>query len=1312
MSLTLFKPRQALNKAYLKVKPNRTDMERFKAQLVALLDRTNDTESEEFHKNLVSDFLKKSFYDPGHFINTKGRNDLVIHTGPTAHTPVGVLIEAKKPTNKAEMLSTGNLNTKAFQELVLYYLRERITHKNLEIKHLVATNIYEWFVFDAAVFERLFARNKGLVRQFTDFEGGRMADNRTDFFYKEIAEPFIRSLTDEIPFTYFDLRTYEKPLRNADKADDNALIALFKILSPEHLLKLPFANDSNSLDKRFYSELLHIIGLTETKEGGKKLIGRNKPGERHSGTLLEETIIQLDNLDKLSRLDKPSQFGTHKEERLFNVALELSITWINRILFLKLLEAQLIAYHKGDPAFAFLQSAKIGSYDALNGLFFQVLAKRHDERNDDVQAAFRQVPYLNSSLFEPTEMEHNALFISNLRDDKSIPVFAQTVLKDEQGKRRTGTLNTLQYLFAFLDAYDFGAEGSEDIQEDNKTLINASVLGLIFEKINGYKDGSFFTPGFITMYMCRETIRRAVVQKFNGAKGWNCDTLEQLYDRIDDRNEANALVNSLKICDPAVGSGHFLVSALNELIAVKHDLRILQDRDGKRLKEYHLEVVNDELIITDDDGELFEYHPHNRESQRVQETLFHEKQTLIENCLFGVDINPNSVKICRLRLWIELLKNAYYKNPTELETLPNIDINIKCGNSLVSRFAIDADLKQALNKSKWNMDSYRIAVSTYRNASTKEQKREMERLIESIKSDFRSEIEKPLIQKISNARWKAEELSVEILNLKAFGQKINKKLLDDHAKAVLKLNGLERQRDEILGNKIYENAFEWRFEFPEVLNDAGEFVGFDVVIGNPPYIYNRDLSLEQRTYFQEKYKHADDLYVYFVYETNKLRRKNGFIALITPNTFFTLNSREKFREFLLDQQFQKYTFSGYCFDDAYVETVIIELGGINISKPKIIFVPNPSDYLKFESLETTSEIYKNNIYKRFFVPSQINLQIHSSINSKLIPISNEYSKLLSGQKSERSIIESIVSDLRPNDLVFLGLISIGEQGLVTGNNSKYIANIIDNNDQVRKINDKFLAELLKHWKPKLSINDLDSNPELYYEIAEEIKRDKNKPEIFGKFFIYKYTHKENVVSFNKLTTEEKNDGSESRVWVNYYKGNPEGKTWIVPYNECILWNRESVKELREGVSTNSRWQGSDFFDTTGFAWVDYFTSRIKAFFVDEGIYSKNIVKLHSLSELATDKFIVACLNSKFISYYIKNFITNTHTLQINDGRLVPIKIPNQAELKTIVSIVDQIIAQKMSNPEKETTSLEAEIDRLVYALYGLTEEEIAVVERA
>lgn len=930
MEIKILKPRKAINKAFLKIKPNRTEIESFKTNLIELLDRTNDTESEEFHKNLVSDFLKDTYYKNNHFINTKGRNDLVIHNGNKAKSTVGVIIEAKKPTNKAEMLTKEKINVKAFQELVLYYLRERITQKNLEIKYLVATNINEWFIFDSNVFEKQFAQNKGLVKQFNDFENGRLTGKTTDFFYKEIAEPFVNGLKNDIEFTFFDIREYEKPLRNDNPKDDNKLISLFKLLSPEHLLKLPFANDSNSLDKRFYGELLHIIGLVETKDKSKKLIERNKKGERNTGSFLENTIIQLDSLDKINRIDNPSHFGTTQEERLFNVGLELSITWINRILFLKLLEAQLKTYHKGDKSYEFLSIDKIQNYDDLNSLFFQVLAKQQSERNEDVTELFAKVPYLNSSLFEPTGIEHGTLFISNLRDDKTIPIYSSTVLKNESGKKRTGNLSTLEYLFEFLNAYDFSSEGKEEIQEDNKTLINASVLGLIFEKINGYKDGSFFTPGFITMYMCRETIRKAVIQKFNETKDWNCKDIDSLYDKIEDRQEANNIINSLKICDPAVGSGHFLVSALNEMIAIKNDLKVLQDRDRKRLKEYQFEVVNDELIVTDEDGELFEYNPTNKESQRIQVALFHEKQTIIENCLFGVDINPNSVKICRLRLWIELLKNAYYKNESELETLPNIDINIKCGNSLISRFELDADLKKALKSSKWTIDSYRIAVDTYRNAQNKEQKRAMEKLIDDIKNDFRSEISlnDPKVKRLKKIQGEIFGMSnqTQMFELtkreKTAWNKKLKKLTEDSKK-------LESIIEEIKNNKIYGEAFEWRFEFPEVLDDNGDFVGFDAIIGNPPYVAVSGIPKDQREYIFSFYKNASsriDLFGLFTEFGLSLLSSKGLLTYIIPMQLLKNSAFAKIRENLItNSSIHKINYVGSdVFEDASNDTIIIE----------------------------------------------------------------------------------------------------------------------------------------------------------------------------------------------------------------------------------------------------------------------------------------------------------------------------------------------------------------------------------------------------
>lgn len=429
---------------------------------------------------------------------------------------------------------------------------------------------------------------------------------------------------------------------------------------------------------------------------------------------------------------------------MFGVALALTIGWANRILFLKLLEAQLVKYHKGDQSYAFMRPSVIPDYDELNKLFFQVLAKRITDRSESINTKYGKVPYLNSSLFEISPLERQTIRISSL-DNSELPLFNGTVLKDGQ-KPRYDKLPTLRYLLEFLDAYDFSSEGSEEVQEQAKTLINASVLGLIFEKINGHRDGSVFTPGAVTMYMSREAIQQTVVRRFNEGMGWSCKDYEALKNKdIEDYVQANAVIDSLRICDPAVGSGHFLVSVLNEVIYTKYDLGILIDGSGKRIKkqDYSIDIENDELLISDEDGTPVSYIPGNQESQRIQETLFNEKRKIIENCLFGVDINPNAVNICRLRLWIELLKNAYYTKEsdyTELETLPNIDINIKVGNSLLHRFNLGQDISEILRKSGISISAYRKAVSDYKNAHSKEEKHDLEDYLRQIKGNLRTQI--------------------------------------------------------------------------------------------------------------------------------------------------------------------------------------------------------------------------------------------------------------------------------------------------------------------------------------------------------------------------------------------------------------------------------------------------------------------------------------------------------------------------------------------------------------------------------------------
>ncbi|MCB0480231.1 MAG: Eco57I restriction-modification methylase domain-containing protein [Flavobacteriales bacterium] len=1242
------KPKKAINKAFLKQRPTKEHFETFKTELTKLLADTDKSKFEEFNKNVLSGFLKHSYYHPSHFINTKERNDLVIHNGKEVNSSVGVIIETKSPSNKSEMMSRENPNTKAFHELILYFLRERITHHNNEVKHLIATNSYEWFVFDATWFEKTFAENKTLVKDFKSFEEKRLSGTHTEFFYNEIAKPFLANLEAPIEFTYFDLRDYKSKLET-EKAEGRKLIELYKVLSPEHLLKLPFANDSNSLDKKFYTELLHIMGLEEWKDGGKKLIGRKKKEDREEGSIIENTIVRLDAHDIPTRWAEATQYGDTREERLYNIALELCIIWMNRILFLKLLEGQLLSYHKGDKEYAFLNSKKIKNYDDLDSLFFQVLARKADERGEQTQREFSKVPYLNSSLFETTDIEHQTAFISNLKDDRELTLFSGTVLKNQNGKRQTGKMNGLHYLFAFLDAYDFGSESSDVVLDDNKSLINASVLGLIFEKINGYKDGSFFTPGFITMYMCRETIRRAVVQKFNETKGWKLKEYGELYNKIEDSQEANTIINSLRICDPAVGSGHFLVSALNEIIAIKHDLKILADQQGKRLKEYQIEVVNDELVVTDEDGDWVEYNPRNKESQRVQEALFHEKETIIENCLFGVDINPNSVKICRLRLWIELLKNAYYKNENELETLPNIDINIKCGNSLISRFGLDTDLKEALRKSKWNITSYKLAVSTYRNAESKEQKREMEALIADIKSNFRSEISQndPKVKKLYKL---SGELTVLMTQTSMFGMeaKAKKVWTDKVDKLTTETKKLETEIEEIKNNKIYQNAFEWRFEFPEVLNDQGDFVGFDVVIGNPPYIRQEELSAI-KPYLQANYKTyagTADLFVYFIELGLKSLKKEGEFIFIVPNKWMRAGYGKALREFIQQKRINGISDFGDLpvFEEATTYPCILSMtnshAGASFNAAIIEtlnFNVGLADYIEKHNMTILQAELPKEGWTLVDAKQQLLLK---KLRTKGVPL---------GEYVDGQIFRGVLTGL--NEAFVIDNDTRNNLIKEDPNSADIIKPFLAGRDIKRYQNpksDKYLI-LIKSGETKSWFGDLKES-EAWKKLCEKFP---------------------SVCSFLKQF--------ESKAKKRYDKGN-------------FWWELRACDYYQE-------------FEKSKIMLPDI-SLRCEALLdEDQNFYSVNTA--YVIPDMS--KSDLGILNSKLTLYFYSNL---TQTIRGGYYRFIKQYLEQIPFIKTSIlgGKVNQILSLKKENPETDTSVLEAEIDQMVYDLYGLTPEEIKIVE--
>lgn len=409
--------KNSMNKSVQAIMPLDEEKETFNKKLVTYLTKLkqNVDESEEFQKGLLKDFLSSLL--PNNFINTSKRIDLAIYNGKDSNSSLGVIFECKSLTNKSEMMKTEKINSKALQEAVAYYLQERIINNNLEIKKIIITNGLSWFVIEAKEFEKYFSRNKKLIDLFTKFNNRQLSGNDTNFLYIDVISPFIDTAIEKgITIAHFDLSDAILSQSHNIQIKKGNLTQLYRFFTPENLLNKEIFTDSNKLNKGFYDELLYLMGLEEVKSGTTKIISRLKTNKRQQFSFVENTI------EKLDMRDVPN-------DKLEEISIQLTVIWMNRILFLKLLESQLVLFNKND-SFKFLTYEKLPSFEDIYTLFFAVLAKKDNERSERIKEKFGFIPYLNSTLFEETELELSKFGIGIDRlPEGNIEIFSKTSLK-------------------------------------------------------------------------------------------------------------------------------------------------------------------------------------------------------------------------------------------------------------------------------------------------------------------------------------------------------------------------------------------------------------------------------------------------------------------------------------------------------------------------------------------------------------------------------------------------------------------------------------------------------------------------------------------------------------------------------------------------------------------------------------------------------------------------------------------------------------------------------------------------------------------
>ena len=819
------------------------------------------------------------------------------------------------------------------------------------------------------------------------------------------------------------------------------------------------------------------------------------------------------------------------------------------------------------------------------------------EWDPDLLKEWENFPFLNGGLFERDE--------NDIVRSKFPPQFFENLKGyDENFVNKVPTKDTgytwekIPGIFDLFSQYNFTID--ENAPDDAEVGIDPEMLGKIFENLlEDNKDkGAFYTPKEIVQYMCRESL---IAYLQTDAKD---DAHKERLRKFVTTHDASVLENpeyvrrkikDIKVCDPAIGSGAFPMGMLNELVSCSEALDMHIDRNSNR-------------------AEI--------------------KKHIIQNSIYGVDIERGAVDIARLRFWLSLVIDEEKAVP-----LPNLDYKIMQGNSLLEQYEgidlsklqinvnrttvyepqkdlfgriTDGQLKMTFTQ-ETTVNNLQQLLKDYFYETKHSEKTELKKKITKIVNDhilYNIELRKTQVNRligedevfIRAQENKIADLQTQFPNQKlsptltakfdAEIQKARRRIADNEAQLQKYDNALaEMLKEDFLSSN--QQFFLWHTWFADVFNRSSN-QGFDVVIGNPPYIRPHKVNDNDKVILWHKYEVAQqktDVYAFFIEFGCNILNKNGILSFITPKTWHSIYSFKKLRELLIDRYniFKIGILPEKVFENATVETALL-------------FVQNSSN--------------------------DSNISFYDVFDNKLIAERTKESI-----KSDPDLNINIAESAN-NNFETLGDLCNMIVGIVSGNDKKYCR-------------------------------------------------------------------------FEKLTNLDKpciRGGCISRYAIEW-KGE-----YIWYDRDQIIYdgNHKPKSSLKQAVGQSSPKKPEDF-ELPEKIVMQRISKRIIASLDTNQYYAHSSVVIIKPNEKINLKFILALINSSYVDSWLKK---NSSNISINVGTVKKIPIPaaTSDQQQPIIDLVDEILTKKKQDPSEDTTDLEGKIDKLVYELYGLTDEEIKVVE--